>query len=434
MLAARKADQPARDIAGAPLDLTNPEWPGFRGADRAARAQGPLISIDWATHPPRQLWKIAVGPGWSSFAVAGKVLFTQEQRGPTETVVCYETATGREVWNRAIEGRLDDPLGGPGPRATPALAHGGLFVTCATGLFLRLNPSTGEIVWQQDLKTVAGRAVPMWGFSASPVVADKVVVVYAGGPGDKGLLAFDAESGALRWSVAAGNDSYSSPQLSTIAGENLVLMLSNDGLLMVDPLTGRTRLNYEWKFSNYRALQPDVVGTDTILLPTGMNTGTRAIRVTQNDGQLAATELWTSRHLKPDFTDLVTYQGFAYGNDAGMLTCVDLKTGERQWKGGRYGKGQVLLLENSGLLLIAAEDGKVVLLRADPKQHTELASFKALEGKTWNHPVIVGDRLYVRNSQEAACFQLNLAEAKTASALLSPGRNGIPTGAESKRD
>ena len=124
--------------------------------------------------------------------------------------------------------------------------------------------------------------------------------------------------------------------------------------------------------------------------------------------------MWTSRDLKPDFTDLVTYQGFAYGNDGGILTCVDLNTGNRQWKGGRYGKGQALLVESSGVLLIAAEDGRVVLVRADPKQHTEVASFKALEGKTWNHPVLVGDRLYVRNAQEAACYQLSLAAAKTA--------------------
>ncbi|HEV7401884.1 MAG TPA: PQQ-binding-like beta-propeller repeat protein, partial [Chthoniobacteraceae bacterium] len=414
MLAGRKADRPAVRAAAGQPDLTNPEWPGFRGADRAARAHGPLIATDWAAHPPKQLWKIAVGPAWSSFAVAGRFLFTQEQRGPAETVVCYDADTGREVWNRPIEGRLDDPLGGPGPRATPALGRGGLFVTCATGAFLRLNPSTGEIVWQQDLKKVAERSklpVPMWGFSASPIVAGQVVIVYAGGPGDKGLLAFDLESGALRWSVAAGLDSYSSPQLSAIAGETVLLMLTNDGLVLVDPVAGQTRLNYEWKFGNYRALQPDVAGPDMILLPTGMSTGTRAIRVTNAGGQLAATELWTSKNLKPDFTDLVTYQGYAFGNDAGILTCIDLKTGDRQWKGGRYGKGQVLLLEDSGLLLIAAEDGQVVLLRADPKQHAEVSSFKALDGKTWNHPVLVGDRLYVRNSQEAACYQLPLAGA-----------------------
>ena len=112
------------------------------------------------------------------------------------------------------------------------------------------------------------------------------------------------------------------------------------------------------------------------------------------------------------------HQGHAYGIDGGIFTCVDLKSGERKWKGGRYGKGQVLLLENSGLLLVSAEDGRVVLLRADPGEHAEVASFVALEGKTWNHPVVVGDRLYVRNAQEAACYQLPLAEAKTTAARL----------------
>lgn len=425
MLAKRAPEAPAKDPRAltAPSDVTHPEWPGFRGPDRAARSLGPAVSTNWAAHPPKQLWKIPVGPGWSSFVVAGNLLMTQEQRGPKETVVCYDAATGREIWSRSIEARFDDPLGGPGPRATPTLAQGGLFVTGATGTFLRLNPSTGEIVWQQDLKSVAGRAVPIWGFAASPVVAGQVVIVYAGGPGEKGLLAFDVASGALRWSAAAGHDSYSSPQVSAIAGQELVLMLSNDGLVCVDPVSGKSQLNYEWKFGNYRALQPHVIGNETVLLPTGMATGTRAIRIHRTNEQFEAQELWTSRQLKPDFTDLVSYQGFAYGNDGGILTCVDLSNGERQWKGGRYGKGQILLLENSGLLLIAAEQGQVVLLRADPKQHAEVASFQALEGKCWNHPVLVGDRLYVRNAQEAACFQLPLAEARMAAG---PGANGAP--------
>jgi outer membrane protein assembly factor BamB len=414
MLAGRKTDAAAPGLEAGQVTaaLANPEWPAFRGADRAAHSHSPKISSDWTAQPPKELWKAPVGPGWSSFAVAGRLLFTQEQRGPKELVVCYDADSGREIWTQALEARFDEPMGGPGPRATPTLADGGLFVTGATGNFLRLNPTTGAIVWQQDLKQIAGRALPVWGFAASPLVTHSTVIVHAGGPGDKGLLGFDSATGALRWSVADGNDSYGSPQLSTIAGEELVLMLTNDGLLFLDPATGKARLNYEWKFGNYRCLQPAVVGDDTILLPTGMSVGTRAIRITKTNKELAAQELWTSRNLKPDFTDLVTYQGCAYGIDGGIFTCIDLKTGDRKWKAGRYGKGQVLLLENSGLLLIAAEDGRVVLVRADPNEHAEVASFKALEGKTWNHPVVVGDRLYLRNSQQAACFQLPLAEAK----------------------
>ena len=398
------------------LALANPEWPGFRGADRAARARGPQLATNWSAVPPRLLWKIPVGPAWSSFAVAGKLLFTQEQRGPKETVVCYDAETGHEVWTQSSEARFDDPLGGPGPRATPSLGNDGLFVTGAKGTFQRLNPITGAMVWQQELTKVAGCKVPMWGFAASPLVTGSVVIVYAGGTEGKQVLAFDTASGALRWSATAGNDSYSSPQLNNVLGEELLLMLSNEGLVLLDPAGGKERLNYEWKFMNYRALQPLVIGNDTILLPTGMNTGTRAIRVAKANGKLAAEELWTSRSLKPDFSDIVSHQGYAYGVDGGIFTCIDLKTGERNWKGGRYGKGQTLLLEDSGLMLIAAESGQVVLVRADPNEPMEVASFKALDGKTWNHPVVIGDRLYLRNAQEAASYQLPLAEAKTASA------------------
>lgn len=416
MLATRKPEtsgQPVAVDSGKPApSLATPEWPGFRGVDQAGRSRGPKIATDWTARPPRQLWKIPVGPAWSSFAVAGNLLFTQEQRGPKEAVVCYDAATGQQVWIREMEARLDDPLGGPGPRATPTLANGGLFATGATGIFLRLDPATGDVVWQQDLKSVAGREAPMWGFSTSPLIAGSVVIVYAGGPGDKGVLGFDVGSGELRWSVPAGNDSYASPQRNLIAGENLVLMLTNAGLLFIDPATGKERFNYAWKYDNYRALQPNLAGIDTLLLPTGIGTGTRAIRITSANGQLAAEELWTSPKFNPDFTDFVSYQGYAYGVVGGSFACTDLKTGERKWKGGRYGKGQVLLLEDSGLLLVAAEQGQVVLLRADPGGHAEVASFQALEGKTWNHPVVVGNRLYLRNSQEAAAYELPLAEAR----------------------
>jgi len=222
------------------------------------------------------------------------------------------------------------------------------------------------------------------------------------------LLAFDTASGDLRWSAPCPVDSYGSPQLNTLLGEDSVLMLSKSGLLLLDPANGKTRLDYEWKIPQYRALQPHVIENDTVLLPTAMNMGTRALHIKKTNGEYAGEELWTSRYLKPDFVDLVTYQGYAYGNDGGVLTCIDLKNGERKWKGGRYGKGQILLLENSGLLLILSEQGQAVLVAADPTDHQELASFQALEGKTWNHPVLVGDRLYVRNSQEAAAYKVQL--------------------------
>ena len=398
----------ATDLAPLARSLAQPEWAEFRGPGRAGRSPAPRIATNWTTHPPKQLWKVPIGPAWSSVAVAGRLLFTQEQRGPKEGVICQDAETGRVLWRTEVDARLEDQMGGPGPRATPTLSNGGLYVVGSTGTLMRLDPLTGRIVWKKELTEVAASKVPMWGFSSSPLVLGSVVAVYGGGAGEKGLLAFDTSSGDLRWSAPCPENSYGSPQLSSLLGEQSVLMLSCSGLLLLDPSNGKTRLDYDWKINQYRAIQPHVVGVDTVLLPTGMNMGTRAIRVKKGNGTYSAEELWTSRQLKPDFVDLVTHGGHAYGNDGGILTCIDLQSGDRKWKGGRYGKGQILLLENSGLLLILSEQGQVVLVPATPSGHQEIASFQALEGKTWNHPVLVGDRLYVRNSEQAAAYQLPL--------------------------
>jgi outer membrane protein assembly factor BamB len=390
--------------------IASSEWPGFRGADRMGHVNAPKLATDWKANAPKLLWKKPVGAGWSSFAVAGAYAFTQEQRGGHEVTACYEVATGNEVWTQQREARFDEAMGGPGPRSTPTLAEGAVFVASATGMLQRLKAGTGEVVWQQDLLKLSGREPLMWGFSSSPLVTHSMVIVYAGGKDNKGLMAFDSSTGVARWSLPCGAESYSSPQLSKVLGEECVLMLTNDGLLVVEPASGKVRLSYEWKFEGYRALQPTVSGQDTVLLPTPMSEGTRAIRLSKKGDELAAEELWTTRHMKPDFTELLAHKGYLYGIDGSMFSCVDLKTGTRVWKDGRYGKGQSLLLESSDQILIAAEDGRVVLLQADPTAHKEVTSFQALKGKTWNHPVLVGEKLLVRNSYEAACYVLPVVQ------------------------
>ncbi|MEM7144691.1 MAG: PQQ-binding-like beta-propeller repeat protein [Verrucomicrobiota bacterium] len=388
--------------------LANPEWPAFRGPHRLGISTAPTISTDWEKFPPALLWKIPIGPAWSSFVVAGNFLFTQEQRGPAETVVCYDANSGREIWTREIESRFDEPLGGPGPRATPTLANNALFALGAEGWLMRLDPTSGDITWKQDLRTIADREPPMWGFSSSPLVTNSAVIVHAGGADDKGTLAFDINTGDLLWSAPSGDHSYASPQLATILDTEYILMPSNKGMELLDPESGTVAFAHEWPSRGYRVLQPQVIDQKSVILASTDNLGTQRIDFSKEGDNLSGTEQWTSLRLKPDFNDFVIHNDHAYGFDASIFTCIDLATGERKWKGGRYGKGQVLLLENSGLLLVAGEQGEVVLLKATPEAHTELARFEALEGKTWNHPVVVGDKLYLRNAQEAAAYKLPL--------------------------
>ena len=416
---ASRRDQQAFKIEqlgkGVDRAILNPEWPGFRGPYRDGRQLGQFAS-NWDQQPPELIWKIKVGSGWSSFAVAGEMLFTQEQRGAYETIVCYHAATGNEIWTYGVESRFDDPLGGPGPRATPTLHGGSLYVLCAQGELVCLDPKTGDLVWRQRLKEVAEVAAPMWGFCSSPAVYKNRVMVYTGALGDKGVMAFDCFSGDFKWSVASGEHSYSSPHLARLAGKTVMLMLSNFGINIVDPISGEVLLDYSWKSQGYRALQPVVLDTESLLLPTGNGYGTRRIKIAANENDWSAEEVWTTRRFKGDFNDMVVHKGHAYGYDGAVLACIDLETGKRRWKRGRYGKGQVLLLEDSELILVVTEKGELVLVQADPERHRELARFQGIEGRTWNHPVVVGERLFLRNAQEAACYRLPMNGARALQA------------------
>ena len=116
--------------------------------------------------------------------------------------------------------------------------------------------------------------------------------------------------------------------------------------------------------------------------------------------------------MKSAYNDFVVLDGSVYGFDKGIFCCVDAATGDRRWKGGRYGHGQVLLLADQKLLLVLGEYGEVHLLAANPDKLEELGKFQALNDKTWNHPVIAHGRLYVRNDREVACYELGAADPR----------------------
>ena len=382
-------------------------WPSFRGPlqDGVVRG-GPVLDSDWEAHPPKELWRITVGPAWSSFVAVNQYLITQEQRGEEEAVVCYDGESGRQVWEKKWPSRFFEALGGLGPRSTPSYADGHVYAFGAAGTLVKLNVRDGSLVWQADVKELSDRAEPpMWGFSASPLVAGNLVVVHAGGKGDKGVLAFNTEDGKLAWSVAAGEQSYSSVQSVNLFGQQLLALLSETGATFWD-MSGKSVLDYSWPHQGYRALQPQIIDGDKLVIATGMGTGTRLVQLSNEEGKIAGKEVWTSRDLKPDFNDVLVHKGFLYGFDNRIFACVDLSSGKRKWKGGHYEKGQALLCADSDLIIVVGEKGQLYLLRAIPDKHEELGKIAALSDKTWNHPVLIGDRLFVRNAAEAVAYQL----------------------------
>ena len=202
-------------------------------------------------------------------------------------------------------------------------------------------------------------------------------------------------------------EGYSSPHLATIDGVAQILLMSTAGTTSVAPADGKQLWQHPWRGSPI--VQPAVTADGDVLIVASTGSGTRRLAVTHGPGEWKVEERWTSSGLKPYFNDFVVHEGHAYGFDGRILASIDLENGTRKWKGGRYGNGQLVLLPDQDLLLVLSEEGELALVKATPDQFTEVARFKAIEGKTWNHPVVVGDVLLVRNGEEMAAFRLSLA-------------------------
>jgi outer membrane protein assembly factor BamB len=410
------ADRDAGKLKGVPAsyDLTSQslvlepgDWPGFRGPDRDGRRTGVRIATDWERHPPRLVWRHRVGPGWSSFAVVGTRLYTQEQRGEDEVVVCYDTASGAELWAHRDAARFTEAVAGPGPRATPTFHEGKLYTMGGAGRLNCLDAATGKVLWSRDLVADSGAKVPQWGFAASPLVRQGVVTVFAGGPHGKAVLGYHAGSGEPAWSAGEGELSYSSLQPARLGGVEQLLLATDRGLTAFQPARGEILWENSWPVEKLaRIVQPAIVGDADVLVGTGMDNGTRRVGVGRDGDHWTAREVWTTRAIKPYFNDLVTHNGYLYGFDGHVFTCVRLEDGKKQWRAQGYGNGQVLLLADQDLLLILSEQGEAALVEARPEGHKELARFEALTGKTWNHPVVAHGKLFVRNGEEAACYEL----------------------------
>ncbi len=403
------AATPEPAVAPAPTVPAPPilEWPGFRGAARDGVVRGVRIETDWSRVPPAQLWRRPIGPGWSSFAVRGDLFYTQEQRGDDEIVSCYQLTTGEPVWRHRDATRFWESNGGAGPRATPTIAGNRVYAMGATGILNALDAATGALAWSKNVASDTDTAVPIWGFAGSPLVVGEMVIAAAAGR----LAAYDAATGTRRWLGPSRGGSYSSPHHVVIDGVEQVVMLSDAGATAVAPSDGAVLWEHSWPGA--AITQPARVGDRGLLLNTnstaGAGIGTRRLTATRAPDGWTATEVWTSTGLKPHFNDLVVHQGHAYGFDGSILACIDLADGKRTWKGGRYGNGQLVLLADQNLLLVLSEEGELALVGATPDQFREIARIPAIDGKTWNHPVVVGDILLVRNSEEMAAFRLRLA-------------------------
>jgi outer membrane protein assembly factor BamB len=398
----------ASDLSGNQPD----DYPEYRGRKRDGIVLGPGLNRDWATHPPRQVWRQPVGEGYAAFAVAGNLAVTLEQRRDNEAIVGYDTATGRERWLHSYAARFHEQMGGKGPRSTPTIADGEVYALGATGKLHCLDARTGRPKWVVD--TLKDNANVKWGLSGSPLIVDDLVVVNPGvqsssAPGGT-LMAYERATGKLRWHAGRSSAGYSSPMLVTLAGRRQIVLFDGEGIAGYDPdpaVKDKQLWRLDWTTQeSINVAQPLMLDDDRVFVTSGYGVGGAMLRIKNSEGKWSVETIWKNLTLRSKFASPVTHENHLYGLDDGVLVCIDATTGKRKWRGERFGHGQLLL--SDGMLIVLSERGQLALVEATPEAYRELGQFPALGAKTstWNLPALAGGRIYVRNAREMACYDL----------------------------
>jgi outer membrane protein assembly factor BamB len=404
---ARKEHEPAR-ADSSPKPSSPAMWTDFRGPNRDGRYAASSIRTSWPREGLPRLWKQPVGEGYASFVVADGRAFTIEQRRNQEVVAAYDMQTGRELWTNAWNAYFQEGLGGDGPRATPTYHEGRIYALGAEGEFRVLDAANGTVIWRKNILADNGARNISWGMSASPLVVDDKVVVLPGGSADRSVVAYNELTGAPVWKVLGDEQAYTSPMLATIGGVRQIVVVSAIRAVGLTPENGTLLWEYPWVTSmGINVAQPLIFkhnGSDRIFLSASYGHGAAVFELTKSGDRFQTKTIWENQRMKNKFTSSVLHNGHIYGLDESILACIDAATGEQKWKAGRYGYGQLMLAGNH--LIVLTEDGDLVLVNATPARHEELAQFRAIEGKTWNHPAIAEGKLLVRNLQEMAAFDV----------------------------
>jgi outer membrane protein assembly factor BamB len=346
-----------------------------------------------------------VGVGYASFVVADGKAYTIEQRRSQEVVAAYDINNGRELWTQKWNAEFSDSTG-DGPRATPTWEQGRVYALGATGELRCLDANNGSVIWGKNiLNDNSAKNLP-WAMAASPLIVDDKVIVLPGGGNGKSVVAYNKNTGAPVWKALSDPQAYVSPMLVELAGRRQIVVVSSYRVVGLAPENGALLWSYPWDTDmGINVSQPIMVDKNRFFISSGYGKGAALVEVKGSGDSFTASTVWENKNMKNKFNSSVLHNGYVYGLDEGILVCLDVNTGERKWKEGRYGYGQVVLAGNH--LIVTSDQGDLALVNASPDKYTEVARFSAVQGQTWNYPAIANGKLLVRNSNEMAAFDIS---------------------------
>jgi outer membrane protein assembly factor BamB len=373
------------------------DWPQWRGASRDGKVAGFTAPQAWPK-ALTQKWQVQVGSGDATPALVGDKLYVFARQGADEVTLCLDVGSGKEQWKDKYAAQAVTGAAGrhPGPRSSPAVAGGKVVTLGVGGVLSCLDAATGAVTWRKD---PFPRIVPRFFTAMSPLIIDGMVIAHLGGPGNGAILAFDLATGEQKWKWADEGPDYASPVLLTVEGMKQIVTLTEKSVVGVGAADGKLlwRIPFATRRRAYNAATPIVDGQTVIF--TGAGRGTRAVKIGKTQDGFAAKELWSNPDLATQYNTPVLKDGLLFGlSERGKLFCIDAKTGQTAWiDATRHGRGFGAVLDAGSVLLALPNNSELIAYKPSGKQYAELARIKVADTPTYAHPVVAGNRVFVKD-------------------------------------
>jgi len=390
------------------------DWPQILGPDRNGVSRETGLLNAWPASGPREVWRTPGGVGMSGIVVSGGHVITLAHRDGKQQVICLNAKTGKPLWQTPVAREYRNGQGN-GPRATPAIAGGSVFVFTGEGVLAALKLADGKPLWSKNVVAENGGKVADYGMACSPLVTGKNVVVTIGAPRAT-FAAYDTATGNQTWKAGKGEAAgYSSPALLTVRGREHIVATTGAAVTGIAPAAGSILWRYPYKTDYNCNIATPLAIDGKVFISAGESHGSVLLKLTPSAGGFTAAPAWESLGVKSvlrcEWQTPVLIDGYLYGFDnvgsAGAIshfTCIKASTGERMWQQLRFGKGNLIAAD--GKLLMTTMKGELVLAKASPESYQEI-SRKRVAGTTRQAPTLANGLLYMRDGKDIICFNVH---------------------------
>jgi outer membrane protein assembly factor BamB len=407
-----KPQTPASAPAVAPTSISaSPSWPQWRGPQRDGHAAvTPPAAFATA---PANVWKIDVGVGHSSPLVADGRIYLHTRQGDQETVAAFDLTSGKTLWTQryAAPLKVDSAASshGPGPKSTPTLAGGKLYTFGLGGILSCFDAATGAVKWRKSYDKEFPGTNPIYGAAMSPLVDNGLLIALIGGENNGALRAFDLETGATKWNWTEDGPGYASPIAIDLGGTRQIVTQTQKHIVGVAEATGQTLWKMPFTTAYDQNAVTPVVYKDLLII-SGENKGTTALRVTKQGAAWQAVEAWKNPEISMYMSSPVLVGDTLYGlshRNKGMFFALDAATGKTRWTSPPRQAENAAIISAGQFLFMLTSEAKLIVAEASPTAFKPIRTFDGIAtSATWAHPVVLGDRVLIKDVQSLALVKI----------------------------